>query len=370
MHTFKIVPKIVSLDTAREFADMYNIGKGDLVITSEHIWSKYFKNITPGNVIYIRNYCKGEPNDGAVKGICGDIKSPYSRVIAIGGGTVADIAKLFALDVSNSLDKVLDALFDKEIDAKKDKKLVIVPTTCGTGSEITNISIIEFINRHTKFGLASDALFADEAVLIPELLNDLPFKVFAASSIDALVHSVESFLSPKASSLSEMFSVSAVQSILSGYIKIKNGESIDYKKFLEASAYAGIAFSNAGCAAVHALSYPLGAAFHVPHDESNYAVFAGVFNMYMKLNPNGKIKRLNKILANILGCNECNVYTCLEQLLDESILQKKALHEYGMKKEQINEFAKSVLKNQQRLLANNYVKLDLEQITQIYTNLY
>ncbi len=370
MHTFKIAPKIVSLDTACEFAEMYNIGKGDLVITSEHIWSKYFKNITPDNVIYIRNYCIGEPNDEAIKGICADIKNPYSRVIAVGGGTVADIAKLFALDVSNSLNKVLDALFDKEIDAKKDKKLVIVPTTCGTGSEITNISIVEFINRRTKFGLASDSLFADDAVLIPELLNDLPFKAFAASSIDALIHSVESFLSPKASALSEMFSVSAMQSILSGYVKIKNGENIDYKKFLEASTYAGIAFSNAGCAAVHALSYPLGAAFHVPHGEANYAVFTGVFNMYMNLAPNGKITRINKIFADILGCDECNVYNGLEQLLNESVLQKKALHEYGMKKEQISEFAKSVLKNQQRLLANNYVKLDLEQITQIYTNLY
>lgn len=135
--------------------------------------------------------------------------------------------------------------------------------------------------------------------------------------------------------------------------------------FLLASNYAGIAFGNAGCAAVHALAYPLGAAYHVPHGESNYAVFTGVMNQYMTQRTDGAIEKLNRFMADILGCPVAQVYTALEDLLN-CLLPKKPLREYGMTEEEIETFADSVVENQQRLLANNFVPLSRDQIRDIY----
>lgn len=111
----------------------------------------------------------------------------------IGGGTIIDIAKILALD---SILPIED-LYDGKLPIKRTKKLVLVPTTCGTGSEVTNIAILALTRRHTKKGLANDCMYADSAVLVPELLKGLPFKFFATSSIDALIHAMESSLSPK-----------------------------------------------------------------------------------------------------------------------------------------------------------------------------
>ncbi len=368
MKQFNVAPKITMLNGCDEFIGAYKINENDLVFTIEDIWNAYFKDTAPGTVIFIEKYGRGEPTDEMIESICADIKKPYTRVIAAGGGTVLDCAKLFALGQTSP---VTD-LFDKKIPAIKDKTLLLVPTTCGTGSEVTNISILEFKQRNTKFGLASDALYADEAVLIPELLENLPFKVFAASSIDALVHAAESYLSPKATEISKMFSVRAMKTILDGYKKIAAGGELKelLPDFCLASTMAGIAFSNAGCAAVHAMSYPLGAKFHIPHGESNYAMFTGVFKKYEEINPGGRITELNEIISDILDCEAKAAYDALEELLDGAILKRKPLHEYGMTEAMIEEFTDSVIENQQRLLANNYAELDRNALIDIYTRLF
>ena len=369
MKRFAVSPEICMIDTCDEFIDRFKIGKDDLIITIEAVWARFFKDIEAGEVIYLEKYGTGEPNDKMIEAISMDIKTTYKRVVAIGGGTVLDCAKLFAL---KSLLPLPD-LFEGKIKAERDKELVLLPTTCGTGSEITNISILEFISKKTKIGLASDALYADSAVLIPELLADLPFKVFAASSIDALVHASASYLSPNASEISKMFSIKSINTILKGYMKIADeGKEVLSKllpEFCLASALAGIAFVNAGCAAVHAMSYPLGARFHIPHGESNYAMFTGVFKKYSQLLPEGDIKEFNALVAQIIECGTGEVYERLEELLNSSILQKRKLREYGMTEDMIEEFADSVIKNQQRLLKNNYISLDRNDIMDIYSQL-
>ena len=277
----------------------------------------------------------------------------------IGGGTIIDIAKILALD---SILPIED-LYDGKLPIKRTKKLVLVPTTCGTGSEVTNIAILALTRRHTKKGLANDCMYADSAVLVPELLKGLPFKFFATSSIDALIHAMESSLSPKGNATLRLF----------GYKEIaaRGPEArMDYlEDFLLASNYAGISFGNAGCAAVHALSYPLGATYHVPHGEANYAMLTGVMNKYMELKSDGKIADLNQHIAGILGCDTREVYEKLEELLNV-LLPKKALHEYGVREEELETFTDSVMTEQGRLMANNFVPLSREQVLEIYRKLY
>ena len=242
----------------------------------------------------------------------------YDRIIAVGGGTIIDIAKVIA--VATSEDRV-DDLYDRMASLEKVHPLVIVPTTCGTGSEVTNISIINRTTKGVKQGIVSPAMFATEAALIPGMLASLPYGVFATSSIDAMIHAVESYLSPNACAISELFSESALHLILTGWrAAVDNGSRDAWKKFaarfLRASNFAGIAFGHAGCAAVHALSYPLGATYHVAHGESNYAMFTGVMKNYMELKTDGEIAKLNRFLADILECPVRYVYEELEKLLE------------------------------------------------------
>jgi len=323
----------------------------------------------PCDVIFQEKYGAGEPSDDMVEAIYRDIKSSPERIIAIGGGTVLDIAKLFVL---KNVSPVLD-LYDGKLEIKKIRELVLVPTTCGTGSEVTNIAILALNSRGTKKGLAVDELYADSAVLIPELLTDLPFKFFATSSIDALIHAIESSLSPKANEMTKLFGYKAIEMILAGYKAIeKNGKEARtalLSDFLTASNYAGIAFGNAGVGAVHALSYPLGAAYHVPHGEANYAIFIGVMKNYMELKSDGDIAVLNAFVAKILGCATNEVYTVLEKLLNTIIL-RKPLHEYGVTEKNLEEFTESVMVNQGRLMANNFVELDKSRVYKIYKELF
>ncbi len=370
MTQFLVKPTIIQLETCAEFVKEYQLSKQDLILTNEPIFTPHFGvSDLPCAVRFLEQYGKGEPSDEMFNALYQDLPQDFSRVIAIGGGAVMDVAKILVLEHA---DHLLD-LFDGKYPLVKEKSLLLLPTTCGTGSEVTNISILALNSRGTKKGLVGEALYADSAILIPELLQGLPLAFFATSSIDALVHAVESSLSPKATELSRLFGYRAIELILKGYLKMK-AEGADARKdymktFLLASTYAGIAFGNAGCAAVHAMSYPLGAVYHVPHGEANYAMFTGVMKKYMSIRSDGAIAHLNAFMADILGCDPANIYEELEALLN-LILPKKPLSAYGMQESELQSFTDSVRENQQRLMANNFVPLSDADVFAIYQNLY
>ena len=372
MQALRVVPKIFYFDTFKEFNEEFKIGKNDLLVTNEWMYTPYVAPLgIDTNVIYQEKYGAGEPSDEMIDAMAKEMKKyEFDRIVAFGGGTIVDICKILALDVP---EKSID-LFTGSVAPVKIKKLLVVPTTCGTGSEVTNVAIAELKSLHIKKGIAVDETYADIAVLVPETIKGLPYKFFVTSSVDALIHAIESYLSPKATPFTEMYSLQAIEMIMAGYKEIVAKGSDErlnnLKNFVLASCYAGIAFGNAGCAAVHAISYSIGGAFHVAHGEANYQFFTEVFKMYMRKNPNGKIKQANKIFADILGCTDGpEVYDELEKFLNKLIV-KKPLREYGMVESQIDEFTKSTVANQQRLLANNYVPLSDEEIREIFANLY
>jgi 4-hydroxybutyrate dehydrogenase len=371
MVPFRVVPQIAMYQSYEQFADAFNIGEGDLLLTNEYIYNAGMKNVDyTGVMMFQERFGTGEPSNVMMDMLFHEArKHQYKRVIAVGGGTVIDMAKLLTL----AGDAPASYYFNGLIPVVKEKELILIPTTCGTGSEMTNISILEIKEQNTKKGLAVDALYADYSVLIPELLKSLPFQFFATSSMDALIHAVESFVAPNSNKLTEVFSVKAMEMILSGYQQmIEKGTEQRHEiieEFLLASAYAGIAFGNTGVGAVHAMSYPLGGVYHVPHGEANQQLFTEVFRTYKKTRPTGKIEKLEIYLAEILRAPLVRVWDELECLL-EKILPRKPLQEYGMRRDEIEGFADSVLENQQRLLKNNYAALSRQQMIEIYTRLY
>ena len=203
MQLFKLKTRLSEFNSFADFAKEFNLKKEDLIITNEFLYNPYMRDLhLPCRFIMQEHYGMGEPSDEMINHILADIElENYTRVIAVGGGTVIDISKLFTL---HGIVNATDA-FERKIPVEKARQLVILPTTCGTGSEVTNISIAEIKSRHTKMGLADDTLLADDAVLIPELVRGLPYKFFVCSSIDALIHAVESYVSPKSNPYTQIF---------------------------------------------------------------------------------------------------------------------------------------------------------------------
>lgn len=371
MKLLSVHQAIYQFDSLSAFTEAFCVSCKDAVLTNRCVLSgEAVAALNGAHCIWQEDYGTGEPTDEMINGIRAELtKRDFRRIIAIGGGTVLDIAKLLVLPAQTPLESYLapDAVYFKQ------RELLLLPTTCGTGSEMTNIAIVTFVKSGIKQGIVSDALYADAAVLIASMIDALPEKPFAASLIDALIHSVESFLSPKATAYTRMFSQEAMRLILEGVQEIAQFGMQARKKynaaFLQASNLAGIAFGNAGCGAVHAMSYPLGASYHVPHGFSNYTLFLAVLRCYKALAPHSAIAQLQKVLAQLLACPEESVYNELERLL-ACLHPFCPMHSYGATEADISHFVEVVQQKQGRLMANACVPLNGQALLSIYQSVF
>ena len=150
-------PTLHQFATCREFVEDFKLSSQDLILTNQYIYQPYFGQMGLGcQILFQEQYGAGEPSDVMVDAIlAAAAKTDCKRIVAIGGGTVIDIAKVLAVAGSEGV----DALYDKAPDLEKKRELVIVPTTCGTGSEVTNLSIIARTRLGTKLGLVSPVLY-------------------------------------------------------------------------------------------------------------------------------------------------------------------------------------------------------------------
>jgi len=352
---FLISPKIVDYKTLTDFLAEAKVGENDLIVTNEYILvPKLGGAPVPCDIIYQEKYGGAvEPTDEMIDTIIAEAKAKgkdYKRVIAIGGGAVIDIAKLLACDGDST-----QAKFDKGPDLTRSRKLLVIPTTCGAGSEVTNIAVVGFKKKGTKMGLATPALFADEAVLIPDMLSALPYKVFATSSVDAMIHSVESMITPLATPFSKAMAKASIEMIVRGYMDlIKSGGAgklpKDMAPFLAASTMGGIAFGNGGVACVHALAYPIGNDYGLAHGEANYCAFKPVFDVYKKYGVD--LSELESVLAGALGCAPAKAWDELFALIDQ-VLPRPSLAALGCNEAKCREMAQNVIANQQRLLGRS-----------------
>ncbi len=360
------VPTIYKMSDFGMLAEEFNLGERDVVLTNEFIYKPFMESFNiPCQYVFQEKFGAGEPSEAMIQTMYDAIPyDSYDRVIAIGGGAIMDLCKLLGCKRPSSVHE----LYFKREPVVHEKEVVAIPTTCGTGSEVTNISVAivkdekdgVLTGGETKLGLVSDDIIPNKVVLIAKFLETLPYKPFASSAIDALIHATESFLSPGRKTMtSEMYSVRAMEIILEGFRRIgEDGPEarLSYlDEFVTASYLAGIAFLKAGCATVHGMSFPLGGTYHVPHGESNYALFGKILEIYDEKDPNGELIRFKELVARITGCKVEDAIPHLNELL-EKVLPLKPLHEYGFKEEDIKAFAASVEANQQRLITNSYVQ--------------
>jgi len=199
-------------------------------------------------------------------------------VLGFGGGSPMDTAKVIALLAGS--DQPIEKMYGVGLATGPRLPLVLVPTTAGTGSEVTNVAIIT-TGKTEKQGIVANPLYADRVLLDAELTIGLPKMISAATGIDAMVHAIEAYTSlPQKNPLSDALALSALTKLRDGIEDVcKDGRDIKAREnMLVGAMLAGQAFSNAPCAAVHALAYPLGGFFHIPHGLSNALVLTGIMH--------------------------------------------------------------------------------------------
>ncbi len=289
-------------------------------------------------------------------------------VVGIGGGSPIDIAKVSALMATNK--GPISEYFGIDLVPKPGLPTLIVPTTAGTGSEVTPIAILSDHTEKLKKGIVSQHLFPSVALLDPELTLGLPSHVTAATGMDALIHAVEAFTSKNAMSITDMFARQAMQLIAQNLrTAYADGSNLPARSnMLEGSLLAGMAFCNAGVTAVHAFAYPIGAEFHIPHGVANSIMLTPV----MEFNQLGNLEKFAK-MAGYLGENTADLSirdaakTAVEAMrtLAADLGIPAHLSEFGIKEEHIPELAAGVMKVT-RLLANNPRELTQKDAEAIY----
>ncbi|MGN7894656.1 iron-containing alcohol dehydrogenase [Bacillus sp. 22475] len=222
--------------------------------------------------------------------LCKEEKCDF--IIGIGGGSCIDAAKAVAVLYTNGGE--VEDYVQKDIEIENNPlPLIAIPTTSGTGSEVTSVAVITNKKTDVKMMMKHPSFIPKVAIIDPVLTSSLPPQITAATGIDALCHAIEAYISKVSQPLTDVLALSAIESIMK-YLRIayEDGRNMEAREaMMIASLQAGIAFSNASVTLVHGMSRPVGALFHVPHGISNAILLPTV----LEFTKTSAMKRLAKI---------------------------------------------------------------------------
>ena len=314
---------------------------------------------------------KPEPAYGDVEAVGEQMnREKGDIIIAIGGGSVMDAAKLCSL--LKSSDYTVKDLLGDPLLASKQLKTVMIPTTCGTGSEATCNAIVAIPEEQSKKGIVNAEMIPDYVILDAQMIAGLPASIVAATGVDALAHVVECYTSRKATPLSDTYAAAGAKLIFRNIEEAyKNPSDMEAKNnMLLGAFYGGVAITGSGTTAVHALSYPLGGKYHIPHGVSNAILFAHV----MAFNKDACAERLAQLCDEVYPEQSAKSGEEKADYMIERIaaIVKNTdipvnLGAFGVKMEDLD-FLVDAGSRQQRLLVNNMKELSLEDIRSIYLN--
>lgn len=297
----------------------------------------------------------------------------FDLVVGFGGGSALDLAKLAAVLAKNEGDVAdyLNLTATRSITEKGLPK-ILIPTTAGTGSEVTNISVLSLDS--SKDVIAHEALIADVAIVDPALTVTVPPRVTAATGVDALTHAIEAYVSVNASPTSDALALHAIR-LMSRSIRtaVHDGENKEARTAMSHGSYiAGLAFFNAGVAGVHALAYPLGGQFHIPHGESNAVLLPYVMN-YIRKSSEKRMRDIFEALGGnaALMSDEEASYACVDELvrLVKDVGIPHTLQEFDIPESAIESLTQDGVK-QKRILARSPLPLHEEDIRNVYRAAY
>ena len=373
MQLIGVRAKICYYDQFAAFAEDFAVGREDVIFTEKVIYEGYLKDMGLTCPILIRDdYEVGEPTEEAVDKMLLDLdKIPHKRIIAIGGGSVLDTAKALAIDGAYPFAHLLQKKEPNTFNCE----LIAIPTTCGTGAEISNGGIYFMKANGLKTAVVGPG--ADYAVLIPQFIEKLPFRIFFLCSMDALAHAIEGQLYSEdvVNEFGLAMARQAITTILDCQADLcVNGA--DYRQnrlrdFLAASTMANIALTANGANMVHALAYPPAEKFHMSHGESVYQFLIPVLNLYQKVCPDHpRFAALREMVKPALAkagfrTDDEVVFTELEKMLN-TVFPLRTMTEVGMTEDDIEPFSKNIVETKQRLLTKALIPVNQEQVAEMY----
>ena len=294
-------------------------------------------------------------------------------VIGLGGGSSLDSAKLVAL-LANS-DQTIEEIYGIDKATGDRLPLIQIPTTAGTGSEVTWVSVITDPD-HLKQVVYTPQLMPDIALLDAELTYGLPQKVTAATGLDAMVHAIEGYTSrTRKNPIADGMAVTALSLLGKNLMKVieNPGDKDARSAMLQGSLIAGMAFANASVAAIHGLAYPLGARFHIPHGHANALVMAQVLRF--------NLPAAGKLYAELAPCLIADTDFAsddeaaeafvrrIEEMVPASGLETR-LRDLGVTEESLPEMAEEVFTKIYRLIESNPRDMTTKDIEAIYREVY
>lgn len=290
-------------------------------------------------------------------------------IVGVGGGSVMDAAKLAGILIGADY-TLRDLLATGGAIAKKQVKSIMVPTTCGTGSEATCNAIVAIPEEESKKGIVNDCMISDAVILDVRMIAKLPPPIIAATGVDALAHCVECFTSKKATMLSDTYAKEGARKIFHNIRRaFSAADDLEAKQeMLLGAFYGGVAITGSGTTAVHALSYPLGGKYHIAHGVSNAILFAHVM-AFNKDACSGRLAALSDAVFPEFASKSVDekadriIREIADIVRDTEI--PTSLETFGVKPADID-FLVDAGSKQTRLLVNNCKELSLDDIRCIY----
>ena len=286
------------------------------------------------DIVVFTDIVPDPPIETVVAGIKSAGDKPISIVLSIGGGSATDASKAMYY-------------FAKKQGAFSEAILIAIPTTSGTGSEVTSFSVITDAERGTKYPLVTKEILPDVAILDADLVLSLPGNITADTGMDVLTHAIEAYVSTKATDFSDALAEKAIKLVFEYLPKAyKNGQDVEAReKMHAASTLAGMAFNTASLGINHSLAHAAGAKFHVPHGRLNSILMPHVIQYNAGIEFNNRNRQATdktvasryQDIAKLLGCSASSPVSGVRQLVEAiKKLQRKlemptSLREYGVK---------------------------------------
>ncbi len=286
------------------------------------------------DIVVFTDIVPDPPIETVVSGIKSAGDKPISIVLSIGGGSAIDASKAMYY-------------FAKKQGAFSEAILIAIPTTSGTGSEVTSFSVITDAERGTKYPLVTKEILPDVAILDADLVLSLPGNITADTGMDVLTHAIEAYVSTKATDFSDALAEKAIKLVFEYLPKAyKNGQDVEAReKMHAASTLAGMAFNTASLGINHSLAHAAGAKFHVPHGRLNSILMPHVIQYNAGIEFNNRNRQATdktvasryQDIAKLLGCSASSPVSGVRQLVEAiKKLQRKlemptSLREYGVK---------------------------------------
>jgi len=310
-----------------------------------------------------------EPTDDDIRKLFSEVSAErYDCIVGIGGGSAMDAAKLISVMMKNDQD-ITDMIGNDKI-KNRGIPSILVPTTAGTGSEATQNAIVMIPEQGSKSGVISGKLLPDCVILDHGLTLGLPPAITASTGMDALTHALECYISKKANPLSDTYALRAVSLILNSIKKAyEDGRDLAARgDMLIGAYYGGMSIAASGTAAVHALAYPLGGRYRIPHGVSNAILLAYVMEFNMDVI--GKKLKEAAVVSGLCDAKETEskaAGTIIEKLhtLTRELEIPSSLRAFDIGEKDIEDLADAALKVK-RLLDNNPKEIKKKDMIDIY----